>query len=94
MRLRAETNGSMLFHAGEIDNDLWELEMEEGEDPPWTAEAETSALHLHQCLINASNILVKALHNGRGLNTGAHKVGGFVGLEAMLEGWLDPMVKK
>ncbi len=40
VRLCAETNGSMLFRAGEIDNDLWELEMEEGEDPPWTAEAE------------------------------------------------------
>jgi hypothetical protein len=38
--LRAETNGSMLFHAGEIDDDLWELEMEEGEDLPWTAKAE------------------------------------------------------
>jgi hypothetical protein len=47
----------------------------------------TSALHLHQCSMDASNILVKALHNGRGLNTGAHKVGGFVGLEAMLELW-------
>ncbi len=40
MHLRAETNGSMLFRAREIDNDLWELEMEEGEDPPWTAEVE------------------------------------------------------
>ncbi len=40
MRLRTETNGSMLFRAGEIDNDLWELEMEEGEDPSWTAKAE------------------------------------------------------
>jgi hypothetical protein len=40
VRLRTETNGSMLFRAGEIDNDLWELEIEEGEDPPWTAEAE------------------------------------------------------
>jgi hypothetical protein len=38
--LCTETNGSMLFHAREIDNDLWELEMEEGEDPPWNAEAE------------------------------------------------------
>jgi hypothetical protein len=40
VRLRAETNGLMLFHAGEIDGDLWNLEMEEGEDPPWTAKAE------------------------------------------------------
>jgi hypothetical protein len=40
VRLRTETNGSMLFHAGEIDNDLWDLEREEGEDPPWTAKAE------------------------------------------------------
>jgi hypothetical protein len=40
VRLHAETNGSMLFHAGEIDDNLWELEMEEGEDPPWTSEAE------------------------------------------------------
>ena len=40
MHLRAETNGSMLVNAGEIDDDLWELEMEEGEDPPWTAKAE------------------------------------------------------
>ncbi len=40
VRLLTETNGSMLFRAGEIDNDLWELKMEEGEDPPWTAKAE------------------------------------------------------
>ncbi len=40
MRLHAETNGSMLFSAGEIDDDLWELEMEEGEDLPWNAKAE------------------------------------------------------
>jgi hypothetical protein len=30
----------MIFRAEEIDNDLWELEMEEGEDPPWTAKVE------------------------------------------------------
>ncbi len=40
MRLRAETNGSMLFCAGEIDDDLWNLEIKEGEDLPWTVEAE------------------------------------------------------
>jgi hypothetical protein len=40
VRLRAETNGSMRFRAGEIDDDLWEDEREDGEDPPWTAEAE------------------------------------------------------
>ncbi len=40
VHLRAETNGSMLFHAKEIADDLWDLKMEEGEDPPWTAEAE------------------------------------------------------
>ncbi len=40
MRLRTETNGSMRFRAGEIDDDLWEDEREDGEDPPWTAEAE------------------------------------------------------
>jgi hypothetical protein len=40
VRLHAETNGSMLFHAGEIDDDLWNFEMEEGEDLPWSAEAE------------------------------------------------------
>jgi hypothetical protein len=40
VHLRSETNGSMLFHAREMDDDLWELEMEEGEDPPWTAKAE------------------------------------------------------
>jgi hypothetical protein len=33
----------------------------------------TSALHLHQCSMDASNILVKALHNGGGLNVKAHK---------------------
>ncbi len=38
--LRAETNGSMLFRARKIHDDLWELKMEEGEDPPWTAKAE------------------------------------------------------
>ncbi len=40
VRLCAETNGLMLFCAREIDDDLWELKMEECEDPPWTAEAE------------------------------------------------------
>jgi hypothetical protein len=40
VRLRAETNGSMQFCAGEIDDDLWDIEREEGEDPPLTAEAE------------------------------------------------------
>jgi hypothetical protein len=40
VRLCAETNGAMLFCAGEIKDDLWELEMEEGEDPPWTVKAE------------------------------------------------------
>ena len=40
VRLRAETNGSMRFRAGEIDDDLWDDEREDGEDPPWTAEAE------------------------------------------------------
>ncbi len=38
--LCAETSGSMLFHFGEIDNNLWDLEIKEGEDPPWTAKAE------------------------------------------------------
>jgi hypothetical protein len=33
----------------------------------------TSAPHLHQSLMDASNILVKALHNGGGHNTKAHK---------------------
>ncbi len=33
----------------------------------------TLAPHLHQCSMDASNILVKALHNGRGLNAEAHK---------------------
>jgi hypothetical protein len=33
----------------------------------------TSAPHLHQCLMDASNILVEALHNGGGLNAKAHK---------------------
>ncbi len=40
MHLCTETNGSMLFCASEIDDDLWDLETEEGEDQPWTAEAE------------------------------------------------------
>jgi hypothetical protein len=39
VRLRAETNGLMQFRAREID-DLWEVEREDGEDPPWVAEAE------------------------------------------------------
>jgi hypothetical protein len=34
VRLRAETNKSLQFRAGEIDNELWEDEGEEGEDPP------------------------------------------------------------
>jgi hypothetical protein len=29
----------MQFCAGEIDNDLWEVKREDGEDPPWVAEA-------------------------------------------------------
>ncbi len=33
----------------------------------------TSVPHLHQFLMDASNILVKALHNGGGLNAKAHK---------------------
>jgi hypothetical protein len=33
----------------------------------------TSAPHLHQCSMDASNILVKALHNRGGLNAKAHK---------------------
>jgi hypothetical protein len=40
VRLRVETNGSMLFHVGDIDDDLWDLERDKGEDLPWTAEAE------------------------------------------------------
>jgi hypothetical protein len=40
VRSRAETNGSMQFCAGEIDDDLWDIKREEGEDPPWIAEAE------------------------------------------------------
>jgi hypothetical protein len=40
VHLCAETNGSMIFCAGEIDNNLWDLKMEEGEDLPWTAKAE------------------------------------------------------
>jgi hypothetical protein len=40
VRIRAETNGSMQFRAGEIDDELWELEREEGEDPSWIAAAE------------------------------------------------------
>jgi hypothetical protein len=40
VRLCAETNGSMLFHAREIDDDLWDLEREEGEDLTWTTKAE------------------------------------------------------
>ncbi len=34
----------------------------------------TLAPHLHQCSMDASNILVKDLHNGGELNTEAHKV--------------------
>jgi hypothetical protein len=37
--LRAETNGSMQFCAGKIVDDLWDIEREEGGDPPWVAEA-------------------------------------------------------
>jgi hypothetical protein len=33
----------------------------------------TSTPHLHQCSMDASDILVKALHNGGGLNAKAHK---------------------
>ncbi len=40
VRLHAETKESMQFRAGEIDNELWEDKREEGEDPPWIAEAE------------------------------------------------------
>ncbi len=40
VRLRAETNKLMQFRAGEINDELWEVERKEGEDPPWIAEAE------------------------------------------------------
>jgi hypothetical protein len=40
VRLHAETNESLQFRAGEIDDELWEDEGEEGEDPPWIVEAE------------------------------------------------------
>ncbi len=33
----------------------------------------TSAPHLHQCSMDASDIFVKAIHNGGGLSAGAHK---------------------
>ena len=33
----------MQFCAGEIDDDLWDIEREEEEDPPWVAEAEGGA---------------------------------------------------
>jgi hypothetical protein len=50
----------------------------------------TSMLHLHQCSIDASNVLVKALHNGGGLNTKAHKavvkVAGNAACKARLKG--------
>ncbi len=50
----------------------------------------TSAPHLHQCSMDASNILVKALHNGGELNTEAHKavvkVAGNVACKARLKG--------
>jgi hypothetical protein len=40
VRLPAETNGSMQFRAGEIGDDLWEVERKDREDPPWVADAE------------------------------------------------------
>ncbi len=40
VHLRAETNKLLQFQAGEINDELWEDEGEEGEDPPWIAEAE------------------------------------------------------
>ncbi len=50
----------------------------------------TSTLHLHQCSMDASNILVKALHNGGGLNAKAHKavvkVAGNAACKARLKG--------
>ncbi len=50
----------------------------------------TSAPHLHQCSMDASNILVKALHNGGGLNAEAHKavvkVAGNAACKARLKG--------
>jgi hypothetical protein len=43
MRLLAEMNGSMQFCAREIDDDLWDIEREEGKDLPWVAKAEGGA---------------------------------------------------
>ncbi len=40
LHLCAETNESMQFWAGEINDELWEVKREEGNDPPWIAEAE------------------------------------------------------
>jgi hypothetical protein len=40
VRLRAENNESLQFRAGEINDELWEKEAEEGETQPWIGEAE------------------------------------------------------
>ena len=40
VRLRAETNGSMQFRAGKINDEIWKLEREEGEDPSWITATE------------------------------------------------------
>jgi hypothetical protein len=62
VRLCAETNGSMLFRAGEIDNDLWELKMEEGEDPPWTAKAE--GVQQEECVDGPEGLTLVDAKNG------------------------------
>jgi hypothetical protein len=62
VRLCAETNGSMLFCAGEIDNDLWELEMEEGDDLPWTAKAEGD--QREECVDGPEELTLADARNG------------------------------
>ncbi len=62
MRLRTETNGSKLFCAGEIDNDLWELKMEECEDPPWTSKAERG--QQEECVDRPEGLTLVYARNG------------------------------
>jgi hypothetical protein len=52
----------MLFRAREIDDDLWNLEMEEGEDPPWAAKAEGG--QQDECVDRPEGLILVDARNG------------------------------
>ncbi len=62
VRLHAETHRSILFRAREIDDNLWDLKREEGEDPPWTVKAEGG--QQKECLDGLEGLTLVDARNG------------------------------